>query len=868
MNRTATTVLTVATVGLVAYAVYFDYKRRNDASFRKKLRKERKRATKGAKAQSEVGEDASAASDLKAALRVIRAEPVPPTTEEKERFFMEQVGMGEQLSARGPAFVIPAAMCFYRALRVYPSPVELIMIYQKTVPEPIFKIVMELTNLDVSEPEPSVRESLVVEEEEAKSEHPTGPPSEASSQEWDNVTDPGPTSTPPDSNVHYPFPFIVVERAEGYYESFPPASMHVKVEKVPLNDPGAPLVNDRPVLRQVLVATKDFNAGDEIYIEHPIVTALDSDLEGKGTHCSYCLRDIQSSSVVKIADDLLSTAYCSEDCQLQSEAHWHSLLFGSSTPVPGAQPLTAEAQAKRKAAQEKFADYIKTHEHVSPLLIARFVARMITEESAKMSSPEKPLPASKLPEPSENALEYGFYDHVERLRFLEVTSTPAEEEETKVLRDVLLTALEGLEEFVHDERYLVLKGKILYNAIGVYFDDGRDDKPTPTTRPEDVERTRTPKGTPRQVGTAFYRVTSYIYHSCTPNVRPSFSSGNAELHLIANRSIKKGEQLTMAFVDVDQKPETTLVDSRRARRQELARGWRFACECERCVEEAAEIAKAPPSEEKEAEKQKDEVVEQEIKEELLQGGAKEEEVVAKFENRDAQPQTEVPVQAEGQEAVVEPEVRGAVREKEEKLKGIVQEVVKEEEEAQKEIGPLDDATAGKAVPGPDSLLQAEEAPKPVVEAGLEDAMEGAKDEEKEEEFAEETDTDTPPGGSVTDSYEHIDHIPVTESHILEMQKGVSEVKSTNDDAYLGGENFDVVLVNQILNEFEKEHGIDLSDDRMAIQRIREAAEKARVELPSTSQIEIDLPFITADASGPKHIKFKMSLSQFEALVAN
>ncbi|KAF8648534.1 hypothetical protein AX16_006238 [Volvariella volvacea WC 439] len=102
--------------------------------------------------------------------------------------------------------------------------------------------------------------------------------------------------------------------------------------------------------------------------------------------------------------------------------------------------------------------------------------------------------------------------------------------------------------------------------------------------------------------------------------------------------------------------------------------------------------------------------------------------------------------------------------------------------------------------------------------------------------------------------------------ILEMQKGVFEVKSTNGDTHLGGEDFDIVLVDHILKEFKKESGIDLANDRMAIQRIREAAEKAKIELSSTTQTEINLPFITADASGPKHINIKMMRSQFEALV--
>ncbi|KAF9529728.1 heat shock protein 70 family [Crepidotus variabilis] len=102
--------------------------------------------------------------------------------------------------------------------------------------------------------------------------------------------------------------------------------------------------------------------------------------------------------------------------------------------------------------------------------------------------------------------------------------------------------------------------------------------------------------------------------------------------------------------------------------------------------------------------------------------------------------------------------------------------------------------------------------------------------------------------------------------ILEMQKGVFEVKSTNGDTHLGGEDFDIVLLDSILAEFKKAEGIDLKGDRMAIQRVREAAEKAKIELSSTTQTEVNLPFITADASGPKHINLKMTRGQLEALV--
>lgn len=101
--------------------------------------------------------------------------------------------------------------------------------------------------------------------------------------------------------------------------------------------------------------------------------------------------------------------------------------------------------------------------------------------------------------------------------------------------------------------------------------------------------------------------------------------------------------------------------------------------------------------------------------------------------------------------------------------------------------------------------------------------------------------------------------------ILEIQKGIFEVKSTNGDTHLGGEDFDIALVRFIIEQFKKETSIDLENDRMAIQRIREASEKAKVELSSSLKTDINLPFITADASGPKHINISISRSQFEGL---
>src|ERR1700684_1436858 len=102
--------------------------------------------------------------------------------------------------------------------------------------------------------------------------------------------------------------------------------------------------------------------------------------------------------------------------------------------------------------------------------------------------------------------------------------------------------------------------------------------------------------------------------------------------------------------------------------------------------------------------------------------------------------------------------------------------------------------------------------------------------------------------------------------ILEIGDGVFEGKSTNGDTFLGGEDFDMRLVSYLADEFQKEQGINLRNDKLALQRLKESAEKAKIELSSTTQTEINLPFITADASGPKHLTMKLTRAKFEALV--
>ena len=104
--------------------------------------------------------------------------------------------------------------------------------------------------------------------------------------------------------------------------------------------------------------------------------------------------------------------------------------------------------------------------------------------------------------------------------------------------------------------------------------------------------------------------------------------------------------------------------------------------------------------------------------------------------------------------------------------------------------------------------------------------------------------------------------------VLEIGDGVFEVKATNGDTFLGGEDFDRRIVDYLADEFKKEHGIDLRNDRLALQRLKEAAEKAKIELSSAIQTEVNLPFITADQTGPKHLTMKLSRSKLEALVGD
>ena len=101
---------------------------------------------------------------------------------------------------------------------------------------------------------------------------------------------------------------------------------------------------------------------------------------------------------------------------------------------------------------------------------------------------------------------------------------------------------------------------------------------------------------------------------------------------------------------------------------------------------------------------------------------------------------------------------------------------------------------------------------------------------------------------------------------MEIGDGVFEVKSTNGDTFLGGEDFDQYIIDYLADEFKKENGIDLREDKLALQRLKEAGEKAKIELSSAVETDVNLPFVTADQSGPKHLNMKLTRAKLEALV--
>jgi len=339
---------------------------------------------------------------------------------------------------------------------------------------------------------------------------------------------------------------------------------------------------ERKLVKRVLIADKDVKAGEIIYKETPEIATLDPDLLTLGTHCAYCLRVIVPGMSLQSEGDRLSVSYCSRECQTNAHTKYSKLISTLEPPVPEVAPeITPEMLSERKKAQDAFVNFLEKKDakfQSYTYLTAQFIALYLMDEIRQVIAQggQSMLPGGKTGE-------YSLSDHFERLRYLEVSNL---DDQYKLINELFGHTMPGLDQFITPDRFCTLMGKMAYNVFGVSYSGGRGDKPESPMRPEDQERTRTPYGTGRQIGSALYLVSSYLTHSCNPNARISFQEGTSKLSLIATGDIKKGEELTVSFVDTTQKEGETVLDARRRRRVELARGWRMSCPCDRCAEEA------------------------------------------------------------------------------------------------------------------------------------------------------------------------------------------------------------------------------------------------------------------------------------------
>ncbi|GAB5593732.1 mitochondrial import receptor subunit tom20 [Umbelopsis nana] len=473
----------IATLGTVAalalgYAIYFDQKRRNDPEFRRNLKREKKRSAKKAK-QSAESIKQKVSETLEAGLEAVNAETYPTSVEEKEQFFMAQISAGETLCAQGEEHYFEAAMCFFRAQKVYPSPVELIMIYQKTVPEPVFQLVVGMMSL----------------------EHQ--------------------------------------KRQDGFYKAFPPEDMHVKIEDLPEGVDG----EGKTVMRKGLVATQDFEEGDLIYVEEPIVSALNAKLEGQD-FCNYCLKHITENKVECSNCD--QVVFCSQACNDKAVEEYHQYLCTNNKTNDNA----ASSQ------EQAFIDFSKEKNVKYPYLIARFLATMVHDEIEKAKAGVTDG--------------YSSWDHVDRFRYLELPASAQNIKELNLIKELLGPKVTGVDEFLTEERFLMLKGKILFNAYSVQ---------SVANGEQDIEKStelhRESQQDVSSVGSALYRATTYLAHSCDPNTKIEFADKSHHLTLKAAKPIKKGEELQTSYIQLEDK-------NTEQRRNQLAELFQFKCVCPKC----------------------------------------------------------------------------------------------------------------------------------------------------------------------------------------------------------------------------------------------------------------------------------------------
>ncbi|KAI8093488.1 MAS20 protein import receptor-domain-containing protein [Halteromyces radiatus] len=465
----------VAVTAGVGYLIYFDQKRRSDPNFRKQLKKERKKLAKKEKVEKEQAEQ-GIKELIDQVVAMANAETLPTSPEEKEKYFMTQVAKGEALCTQGPNYYQAAVLPFLLALKVYPTPLELIMIYQKTIPEPVFQILVTIM-----------------------------------AKEQNN-------------------------RVNAFYEQFPGAESGLTLGEIPVgkNPEG------KTIIRRGLMAEKEFAEGDVLFTEVPLVSALYPNLEG--VYCHHCLKFVDEQNKTG-CDDCDFVIYCSKECQQQAQGY-HKYLCGKN--LKKKEDKTEEEQAaigepedqqvptdenETDATVVAFRDYAREHNQMYPLMIAEFLSAMVTEETERTKRGE-----------AENNKTFTSWDHVDRFRYLDTQPTEATNQEINLLTKLLDPKVAGISEFLSNQIYLMLKGKLLYNAYAIETADNSLDIPA------SQEHTRATSSGKKSVGAGLYKLATYLGQSeSEANSKVVFQDNNHQLTVIATKAIAKGDEIKASY---------------------------------------------------------------------------------------------------------------------------------------------------------------------------------------------------------------------------------------------------------------------------------------------------------------------------------
>ncbi|KAJ1797531.1 mitochondrial import receptor subunit tom20, partial [Coemansia sp. RSA 2399] len=544
--------VTAAVAGL-GYIAYFDYKRRHDRKFRRKLMRDRKKVEKKADNVSSTSPESvnEIAIEL---LNKVAKDKLPASPEEKEQFFMAQVSKGETMCGAGPSAYSSAACHFYQALKVYPNPVELVMIYEKTTPPEVFKLVMTMMAQEVRQKQlryfdvfPSKDKNVQIKDknkkddaEKSKGKTKAKKPSPAGSDSGNDVVIPNralfSTKSVDEGEIVFEEEAVVstlLPRAQnGQFcnhcmKSIPNAEP--RSEEKAASEPADKEGNEEPSANEG--SEEEEGGKDTAELEDEFKDASENSVAADSEKADEPKETKAVSGNEFECDKCHEAVYCSEKCRQDAYDAYHQFLCTKSD--------NAEAQ--------KFADLVKESHELAPILIAKFFGILVDREKKKeLARVLGGLNGSNSASEAD-VDEYTTWEHLECMRYLELVPSNTDIEMLKMLGELMSSSVPGLSEFVTGERYTMLKGKLDYNAYAVHNSQNADvPAETEATHVSDTIRD---DHSASPVGISLYLISSHITHSCDPNVQIVFPENTSKAALKALKPIAQGDELHVSFVD-------------------------------------------------------------------------------------------------------------------------------------------------------------------------------------------------------------------------------------------------------------------------------------------------------------------------------